>query len=164
MWEDEHGGMHTGPTTSPENSYEILPAETVAEMPLDQRVLKQQHVAVDAKLQTNEASNVGADAQLFSFVSVMQSLGRGETEKGEGETDVPTTTAKCNRGYSQLAHVYAGHDTGEVETLESRQMPKEAVPQILPPPPPPSRRIHVLAFSPAIDISILRQVANPFFI
>ena len=25
MFEDEAGGLHTGPTTSPENSYELLP-------------------------------------------------------------------------------------------------------------------------------------------
>lgn len=166
MWEDANGILQTGPTTSPENSYAIVPpANSSAATPMPP--LRRSNSS--SYIRETKLARIQKLARNGSFLSGggrarTKKVGDSHTRKLSSVTDIdrrttaqqPFDSATAAPGphplhYDRrLSESASQGSTRKKEMVAGRGERRKTL--------KPSKRMHFLAFSPAFDMSVLRQV------
>lgn len=173
MWEDASGVMHTGPTTSPENSFEMLMTQKLAKIAAANTAAA--YAAAAAAAVDDYAAGTGAEMnvrpqppqqqqqqQPVLRNSIQEMQKRQEDMQAILDANVYRQQQKQKQvkgsrrlvaaaGVGVLSNLRSANNRLRIQSFQQQQQ--------MPPPQLP-RQFQYVTFSPAIDISILRQVST----
>ena len=142
MWKDSDGVMHTGPTTSPENSY---PINNNVPFKVNNLVKDVNNLPIDtSKLNlNNNMMKIAFGKKIQQFQHLLNL-----SPRHKDDVDMQTLRLQNQNRLKLLELQQKGHIPPSIANGES-----------FVPPPPADQVSHTsLTFSPAIDISVLREV------
>eukprot|EP01041_Mallomonas_annulata_P002018 gene2018-3917_t len=158
MWEDAEGRKHTGPTTSAENSYLVVKAASASVLASNKVKMKTKSTPILNKRQQQQQQK--QQQQQLSEQNRQELLQRRIAEfNAKGEPLPRELLELLAAGDAQGQGQRQGMDPQMMLMMQQQQQQQE---QLL------LQRsqgeVRVLTFSPALDISVLRHVANAFVI